>query len=148
MIKDPETRVINVCQTSHFDVELPGVKVFNVNEGDAPTGSFQDSSINTVILYSSSGMITICKRRAEDPQLRNFIDPRTWYPIAIETIYWDVTNCYKGIINSFHLDIPIYSLPEPVFDSDVESETAFDYVPGSNLTKYIDEISPIIGNIK
>ncbi len=102
---------------------LPAVRVFNdLKEGEGPPeGTFQDSSIHTVICHrairSGGSSTTIFRRCAEEPEVRDYVDPMTWDAIRVETTRWDVTNLREpcalhpeGISCSSYMYIPTHPL--------------------------------------
>lgn len=115
------------------DVEPSSVKVFNdLDEGvGPPDGTFQDPTVQTVIcnrkIHSGGSSTTILRRRQEDPEVRDFLDPRTFTTIKTEVATWDVAYrrepCKlhpEGITTSFSMDIPSKPITQQTYTREMQ----------------------------
>lgn len=99
---------------SNIDLTPINVRILQLKEGECwPSGLTNDPSIDTIICSRCSRgdnsdvkSITIAKRRVEEPQLRNWLDPRTFLEHLTETTRWDISFTYKGKTNTCTTDFP------------------------------------------
>jgi len=141
MMLKHKDKTLKINSRKHeLELTIPGVRVFNLCEGEVIYGAYQDPAVHTVICHRviggdemSRGTSTfIATRRNEKPEYRDIINPYTFETVNVESITWDVTYRREpcglhpnGIEDSYSAILSVNPLPTtPNYTKEEINDTA------------------------
>ena len=109
-IKQKTVKVTPIKHSKEMiDVTPGGVRIIHKKENEPLPADLDrnDPSIHTIIIFNTdTKSVSISKRRDEEPEIRKWVDPRTFIEHDIETLRWDTSFSYKGRTTTYTIDFP------------------------------------------